>query len=218
MKTLNYSVLFVLVLVSFGFVSFGCGESDSPTAPSSVMQPAPQPQTLVSFTDPTDDIEWSDDAPSDGRSTDLIRMDLFDQNSEGWFRVTFTLAGSYDPAAHPAASLGLSLFPNLDTFYAFQISHGNSANPNPGGTWARLFDTAPPSQTYYDNEPQISDYIRSVPALSMATTLSFEIKPPPAAREIPLRVDGVFVVAHGTSRIRGTDWIDGNVVLPPAPR
>ena len=33
MKTLNYVVLFVLVL-SFGFVSFGCGESDSPTAPS----------------------------------------------------------------------------------------------------------------------------------------------------------------------------------------
>ena len=34
MRTLNYVVL-VLVLVSFGFVSFGCGDSDSPTAPSS---------------------------------------------------------------------------------------------------------------------------------------------------------------------------------------
>ena len=33
MKTLNYVVAFVLVL-SFGFVSFGCGDSDSPTAPS----------------------------------------------------------------------------------------------------------------------------------------------------------------------------------------
>ena len=39
MRTLNYVVL-VLVLASFGFVSFGCGDSDSPTAPS-VMQEAP---------------------------------------------------------------------------------------------------------------------------------------------------------------------------------
>ena len=33
MRTLNYVVL-VLVLVSFGFVSFGCGDDSSPTAPS----------------------------------------------------------------------------------------------------------------------------------------------------------------------------------------
>ena len=39
MRTLNYVVL-VLVLASFGFVSFGCGDDSSPTAPS-VMQEAP---------------------------------------------------------------------------------------------------------------------------------------------------------------------------------
>ena len=53
MKTLNYIVL-VLVLVSFGFVSFGCGDDSSPTAPSArppvvtpPTPPAPAPVTLT---------------------------------------------------------------------------------------------------------------------------------------------------------------------------
>ena len=48
MRTLNYVVL-VLVLVSFGFVSFGCGDSDSPTAPS-VMQDAPSVRSTAPST------------------------------------------------------------------------------------------------------------------------------------------------------------------------
>ena len=52
--TLNYAVLFVLVLVAFGFVSFGYGESDSPTAPSATttMAEAPSyvPTTAVRVT------------------------------------------------------------------------------------------------------------------------------------------------------------------------
>ena len=50
MRTLNYVVL-VLVLVSFGFVSFGCGESDSPTAPS-VMQDAPSVRSTAAPSTP----------------------------------------------------------------------------------------------------------------------------------------------------------------------
>ena len=48
MRTLNYVVL-VLVLASFGFVSFGCGDSDSPTAPS-VMQDAPSVRSTAPST------------------------------------------------------------------------------------------------------------------------------------------------------------------------
>ena len=48
MRTLNYVVL-VLVLASFGFVSFGCGDSDSPTAPS-VMQEAPSVRSTAPST------------------------------------------------------------------------------------------------------------------------------------------------------------------------
>ena len=68
MRTLNYVVL-VLVLASFGFVSFGCGDSDSPTAPSSTtMAEAPSvrataPSTPVRGATPAS----FDVAPGDAR-------------------------------------------------------------------------------------------------------------------------------------------------------
>ena len=71
MRTLNYVVL-VLVLASFGFVSFGCGDSDSPTAPS-VMQEAPSvrataPSTPVMGATPASfDADLRTVAPGDAR-------------------------------------------------------------------------------------------------------------------------------------------------------
>ena len=72
MRTLNYVVL-VLVLASFGFVSFGCGDDSSPTAPS-VMQEAPPsvrataPSTPVRGATPASfDADVQTVAPGDAR-------------------------------------------------------------------------------------------------------------------------------------------------------
>ena len=76
MRTLNYVVL-VLVLASFGFVSFGCGDSDSPTAPSSTtMAEAPTFAPTPSGSPSVRPVSYSPDAegPRKNKSIELAAM------------------------------------------------------------------------------------------------------------------------------------------------
>ena len=77
MRTLNYVVL---VLVSFGFVSFGCGDSDSPTAPS-VMQDAPS----VRATAPSTPVQ----AMPASFNPDALRHDIRDGFNAYEFNVSY---------------------------------------------------------------------------------------------------------------------------------
>ena len=225
--------------VSVSFVVSVMPEPTPTPTPMPMPMPEPTPNPVlpgtlpVSFTDPTDDIEWFDDAPSGGRSrlsTDLIRMELSDQDSEGWIRVTFTLAARYDPTVHTHSALGVRF---SDPFHLFQIGFGTPSNPS-RDRWSRYFGTS--SATYIEDgrrfgefEPSssIGDFIRSVPRFTGTTTLSFEINPPREVRGIPLvggwGISGQFTVhtldsgaRHGT--VRGDDSINdgstGTVVIP----
>ena len=88
MRTLNYVVL-VLVLASFGFVSFGCGDdSSSPTAPS-VMQEAPSVRATAPSTPVRGATPASFDADNVRPDQDPNRPGINDGKNAYNFRVEY---------------------------------------------------------------------------------------------------------------------------------
>ena len=139
----------------------------------------------LSLTDPTSDYEWVDrsgtetdgDPISTGGSTlvDLVGLSISAPDSDGWMRVTFSLAGTLDVTEFDyAARFNFEPWREWEERYPSWAISWDSDNSEwrPRFRYRRIGATQPT-----DTE----SYLRSIPGSPRGSSFSFEVKPPPEA-------------------------------------